>query len=345
MDTEIETQETNYSEKPVNINEQLTWGKLFILGLVSVSLCSFAPLSLFSPIPMATAFLLYGRQKGFILAGVTSVLIFLLGTYQPFFYDILVLYVGAAIYGSLISEVIFRKYHPVRGMVIAAGIILGGLLSFYMLANLVVEDFSFKEQVEKSVMMSLENVKKAKIEIETAGGDEARLLNDLLEKPEVLISQIMDWLPLATFMSTFLVLWVGLLAVLRNSLIWRGKLDYPFIAKDLLHFKVPDFFIWPLIIGLMLAIGENFIFGKEVWLGETGVFIGQNILYGLGIFYFFQGVGIYLDILSSMRIFGFLRSFLLIFTVFMAWRILVLVGILDLWIDFRKFFKRKNTKE
>ena len=43
-----------------------------------------------------------------------------------------------------------------------------------------------------------------------------------------------------------------------------------------------------------------------------------------------------------LKIFGFLRPLLVIFTVFMAARVIALVGVFDMWANFRRFLTHKN---
>lgn len=87
--------------------------------------------------------------------------------------------------------------------------------------------------------------------------------------------------------------------VLRNSVIWKQKISYPYSLRDIIEFKVPEFFVWPLIAGLALFLGG------EYFLGEKAEVIAVNILYCLSIFYFFQGFGVLADFLTHIRIVGF----------------------------------------
>jgi len=126
--------------------------------------------------------------------------------------------------------------------------------------------------------------------------------------------------------------------ILRNSLVWRIRHAYPFGLKDLVRYKVPDFFVWPLIAGLALFLGAEAI-------APWAEVLGGNILACLGIFFFFQGFGVFVDLLSFLGINGFFRSILIVSTVFMGWKVLVLAGLFDIWVDFRRFMKTKKNDE
>lgn len=97
--------------------------------------------------------------------------------------------------------------------------------------------------------------------------------------------------------------------------------------------------VYPVIVGLGLYVGSDY------GLFEKSEFWGGNILYCLAPFYFFQGLGVYLDFLSFLRVGGLIRSLFVFGTVLMGWRYLIVVGLFDLWINFRRFFKIDNDKE
>jgi Predicted membrane protein (DUF2232) len=127
--------------------------------------------------------------------------------------------------------------------------------------------------------------------------------------------------------------------ILRNSLFWRQKVKYPFGIRDFLRFKVPDYFVYPLILSLVLTLGGEYV------LGERGTLVGGNLLYCLGIFYFFHGLGIFVDLLDYLKVFGLLRTLMFAITFLFAWRVLVIAGVFDLWVNFRKFFNKSNISK
>ena len=94
--------------------------------------------------------------------------------------------------------------------------------------------------------------------------------------------------------------------------------------------------MWPLIGGLALAVGGDYLFGS------TGITIGANLLYCLSVFYFFQGFGIMSALLDHIKLKGFLRAMLTVSALVLAWRVLVIVGVFDNWVNFRKFLIDKS---
>ncbi len=62
-------------------------------------------------------------------------------------------------------------------------------------------------------------------------------------------------------------------------------------------------------------------------------------------FYFFQGFGLYISFLNFMGLGGFLRAVLVIATVITANEVLAIFGLFDMFVNFRKYMKRKDQGE
>lgn len=328
-----EYQSPNTGEQPL--------GKLAFLGVVTTALCGFPPFTLLAPVPLSLGFLLYGRGKGIILGVVVSLILFVMAHNFPQTFSLAgYASVFTLMYAVMVSETVFRKVSPVRGFLYSGAGMVAVLLFLWGLTA-VFSDFSVEKMVEKNVLQMVEQIKTGKnAELLKQGqGEEIRALQDIVNNPKTLIKKILSWMPAGIFISIFLSLWASFFLVLRNWPLWKAKREYPFTIRDLISFKVPDYFVWPLIVGLVL------MFGGEYVLGETGVIIGTNLLYCLGIFYFFHGFGVFLDFLNHINVFGFFRSFLVALTFLMAWRLLVFVGVFDMWVNFRRFFKKKDEKD
>jgi hypothetical protein len=104
----------------------------------------------------------------------------------------------------------------------------------------------------------------------------------------------------------------------------------------LLRFKVPEHVVFLLIIGLAVYLGADY------GLGSQAEVFGSNVLGCLAVLYFFQGFGIYNDYMAFLKMGPFLRMILTTLTVLFAWKMLVAVGVFDLWFNFRKFIKKQN---
>ena len=70
--------------------------------------------------------------------------------------------------------------------------------------------------------------------------------------------------------------------------------------------------------------------------------IGLTGLSTLGVFYFFQGFGIYLAFLDSFKVTGFVRTLLVVATVMMANKMIAIIGLLDMFLDFKKMINKND---
>jgi uncharacterized protein YybS (DUF2232 family) len=198
-----------------------------------------------------------------------------------------------------------------------------------------------KTELNNSVVKLLNMVKEQNKDNDAlnSGGDEARAFQDFISKPEELTNEIFVNLPAIIFVFAFFGLWVSLYMTLRNSVVWRYKNLYSYTLKDLINFRAPDFFVWPLIASLVCLVGADYGFPKMTEI------IGNNLLYCLGVFYLFQGFGVYNAFLQYLRIGGFIKTIFVVFTLVMAFKFLAILGMFDLWFDFRKFFTNSKKDE
>lgn len=316
---------------------EFSYGKLAFLGMLTIFLCYLGPLSLFAPVPLAMAILLYGRAKTALVFVFGIVALTVISFKATFAIAIGVMFVFAYLFSNLIAEIIIRDVNPVYGLFRAGGIMVVLCLVIFGLFT-VTSDVSLSSLVNTEVLKLLATLKTDNADKLAAGGADARVIKDLLERPQDLVDSIVNWAPAYIFSGIFIGLWASLFVVLRNALVWKRKQAYHYTVRDLLEFKTPEYLVIPLIIGLLLFLGGDYV------LGDLGEVIGGNILYCLGVFYFFQGFGVFSDFITHLKIFGFFRSLMIILTVFMAFRVLVVVGVFDLWLNFRKFFKKSNNE-
>jgi hypothetical protein len=313
-----------------------SWGKLIFLGIISLALCNFGPLSIFAPVPLSIAILLYGFKKSAALALGCLSFLFLISLKIPESSVVIGLYVFAIIYSLLIIRVITAGQKPVEGIMRNGGMFLLAIFLFLGVYELLGEK-SIVVIVQETVEKTLNTVKTENVNLLNSGTEQARILQDLIEKPKAVTKDIFHWAPAAIFSMVFLSLWASLLMVLRNALIWKKVTPYPYSMNDLIKFRMPYQSVWVLIVGLVLTLAGDYTH-ELIAVG------GVNILYCLGVFYFFSGLGVFLDLLTHIRFFGFIRTFTVIFTIFLGWQLITLIGVFDTWFNFRKFFKRKNDE-
>ncbi|WP_412471947.1 DUF2232 domain-containing protein [Halobacteriovorax sp. RT-1-4] len=321
--------------------DNFTIGKLLFLCVVSLILSVAYPLGVFSPLPVAFAFLIYGNLKTLVTFGVTIVLCFVAAQSNDNFLILAnsayVLFY-AVIIGYLSAATILRNEDPVKGLLKRGFILL--LVIFGLLGTIeVIFPSTISTTITTSVNEGLSQLKNSPDykELIARGGEVAATYQSVFENPEDIIKRIYQWGFSVIFVSTFFILWLTVFMLLRNAKLWKMLHGYKFGLKHFVRFQVPEYFALIVVIGLALFLGGEYIGGEIVEV------IGLNILLCLGIFYFFQGMGVYLDFLKYIKVTGFVRSILAIMTIFFAHRFIAIVGLLDYWVNFRRFFK--NNKE
>ena len=317
------------------------FGLLIFLQIFAVILCFGGPLSIFAPVPIILSLLVFGRAPALLFAGIFAALIWYGSSKFPtesglFLNSIHLVAVVSAIF---IAEIIFRNTNPVKGLIIA-GFVFVTVVAGVLISSEKIGNYKIKDQIGNAVDQVVKTIKDNNKEIIEQGNEEARRLKSLISNQNEIVEEIMKYMPSIVFVTSFFALWVSLYAVLRLSKVWRYKILYSFGTRDLITFKTPEYFVYPLIIALVMVVGAYYEVGPT-WLEV----VGGNILYCLGIFYLFQGFGIFYDFLTFARIGGIFKSAIMAFVLMASFKFLAIVGMFDLWFDFRKYFTKKNNDE
>ena len=207
---------------------------------------------------------------------------------------------------------------------------------WFLLAKLSM-DISFSDHIAASIKDSLNKIYLTNKEyFDATSGEEVVFWKEMFANPEMLVKKVIWWLPGIFFISGYFVVWLTLSLTLQYRALWRDKFSYPYTIRDLMNFTTPEWFVYVLIGGLLMAFGGNTL---QIELLES---VGSNVLISLGLFYFFEGIGIVHDFLRVIRILAPFRTLMLVMIVMSAWRMLVLVGLLNYWVNFRKLMKKKR---
>lgn len=313
-------------------------GRYFFLGIASLVLCVSLFMSVFTPVPLTMAIVLYGRVKGILLGLLGIAASWGLARLGVFPGTILIgLYALGIIFALIIAEIILRKIPPMKG-IISFGFGLLFLLSGVVFYSVATKKVDFRGLILEQVKVVANEVQAKKQEYIAQGGEESREMVDFMSQPELVVNEVIQTLPSTIFMGIFFGLWINMFIILRSQGLMFRDLEYPHTEKTFLEFTMPDWVIWVVIPSLVLAL-----WGKEygAWYEATGM----TFLKCLGLFYFFHGFGIYLEFMSNVGLFGFFRTFLILFTVVTASWAISLVGLFDTWFNFRKFFKKNTNNE
>nr|MBF0222119.1 DUF2232 domain-containing protein [Desulfobulbaceae bacterium] len=102
------------------------------------------------------------------------------------------------------------------------------------------------------------------------------------------------------------------------------------------HFKLPDHFVWPVILGGVL------LFTSTGWLKAAGL----NLLLVFGSLFFIQGLSVLITFFSKWSVPKLVRILILFFLIIQAYGflLLALLGIAEIWANFRKPVDEINNK-
>jgi MFS family permease len=317
---------------------QLSTARLLLLGASSVVLCLSFVMAVFAPFPMALAVILYGRLRGLLLS--------LAGLLVTFGYVLLskgdmtlvVFYGTVILFGFGIAEIVSRGIPPVRGIVIFGlsfiGVVLGGFGLMLNGLKITPKDF-----VMDQLTKSWPEISKHRDLIAKSSEENALEVLQLLDKPELIASEMINTFPSYFFMGVFIMLWMNMFMVLKSRRLLYSGDDYKYSEKNLSNFRVPFGLVIVLAFGLALA----------VWGGELGSevyeIVGLTIIKCLGVFYFFQGFGVFTELLNFAGLFGFFRVIIVVLTIFMGSYLVAVAGLFDNWFDFRKYFVKRKTED
>ena len=277
----------------------------------------FSLLSFLSPVPLAVAILIHGRRPVLSLTAVMIVFLAMLGGW--FASNVTMMVVASiitAFYALLMAVIIESDIHPVKGIFYVGTVfvaILWSIIGGFELA--------FEGGVEQHLSLFVENSLKQ--------------VPDKSISAESLLNYIRTMGPVYVTIAPFLTLWACFLLTLRNSRFWQHKVTYSYSNRDIISFRTPDRLIYFLLLGLSMSLLGSYLQIAKVPL------IGNILLGFVGVFYFFQGLGVFLDSLNYFKVGSVMRTFFLFFVILLAQIWLAVLGVLDTWFDFRKFFNKK----
>ncbi len=315
---------------------------MLMLGGFSVLLCLSILMSIFTPYPLGLSSIVHGRTKGFVTIGIAGLLCFgvlSLGVSDPdFYFFYLTTFCVSLVIALGLVEIIKREINPFIG-ILALGVCItigaaGGIVSYLdhvdkSLNTVVIEEIKKRQLVLEELKAANTKEEKAEVPFE---------LEALLAQPEVVAEALVKQLPATFLVWVFVMLWVNLFLMLKSHRIMAGTKNYSYNEMHLLSFKMPDKGVWFVIVFLVMGA-----FGEQVnpWLST----VGTTLLHVIGVFYFFQGFGIYLAFLDFVRLTGVMRTVLVVLTVMSAGQILAVIGLADMFIDFRKLMKKNKLGE
>ncbi len=294
-----------------------------IVSLVIVTLISIPVINritmIFVPLPIIYCLARTGRQSGLILLGLALILVYLamnfLGT--VFFFPAVFL---LATLGVIISELLKKNLKIELMIVTAAAIFLlaAAITLVYLGAG---EDLSFidllKNYLSLYIKASLETVSQLNLNEEQL----AALRDSTREIVETFLL-IFPALVLVSTVFTVLANLMGALFVFEKTKMSRP--DY----GDLSRWRPPEKLVW-----LLIGSGALILFP---WDG--GKVLGLNALIIVIFIYLLAGLAVAEHLLSKLNISEYFRYILYLFIFIEQFLLIIFValGLIDIWVNFRK---------
>ena len=306
------------------------WCVVMILALAEAA--HFIPLFVFLmagmvPFPALILRLKQGAVDGRWTTAAACLLIFILfsqsGTDR-------IIFAAMAVLGLLIGEGLDRQ--------LAIDVAIGGSaaivwIGFWLIVVIfsTLAGFSFFSTAEETMKQSLE-ITTSLYEQMNVPPDTIATLQQSMDRIAFVLVRL---LPGFSMMSLLFVGWVQLFLVRILGRKWLVTLGNTKIDAPLNQWRAPDLLIWILIgCGAMIMVPHPF-----------ARLIGINVLLPVLIVYMFQGIGIVSYLLEKTHAPRWLRVciYIAVFSQQIAMIIVMLLGIFDLWMDFRKTASKQDA--
>lgn len=322
-------------ERQLN-NGAESYKRLAALTVASLLLCLSFVMSFFTSFPVALASVLYGRRKGYGAVAFAWLISFALSFFALKEPALFTTYTGSVFVTVAVVEIVLRGASPMKGIVVS-GIALIAILFGLILAGLDAANTTPKKFVMDQIATYKAQIEESLDKSSSASSSEIVEVKALLSNPEKMAQEILYKAPGYMAMGVFIILWANVFMLLKLKRTVLGRRD-AYTDWDLVQFKCPEQLIWAVVACLALIL-----FGDQV--GPVAEEAGLTGIKVLGVFYFFQGFGLYLSFLNFMGLGGFLRAVLIIATVITANEVLAIFGLFDMFVNFRKYMKRKDQGE
>jgi uncharacterized protein YybS (DUF2232 family) len=284
----------------------------------------------FTPLPLLYYFSKFGRGGGGVVFFLSAVLVSIILGFVHTEWHLLV-YLAMGLIGISLSEIFRRRSSVEAAVIFPVALILGLFLLFLGYQSHVSGQMPWS-LVEKNIGAVIqENIQY--YESQGLSQEMIGMIKSDLPKITELFTMIFPAVFLITIALTVIVNVISGKAFLQLR-----QLPYPDFG-DLSAWKAPEKLIWLFILsGICIVVAM--LVPAPPWIETAGL----NVLIICLFVYLLQGFAIVAYLFKERRVPWFFRYafYLLVFTIQYLILIVAMVGLFDLWIDFRKLIRKKD---
>lgn len=297
-------------------------GSVFVILLASWAL---GPFFIFIiPLPFLYYSSKLGYRQGLKLIGLTLLIVFVVGKFTGINHLFFII-VELSLLGLLMSEIYRKNLGFEKTILLGTGLML--IISFLILFLTAKSNNTGPlELIRHSLKSEIQNFMQASKEY---GHD----LDKVMINEALLIKTALVTFPSFFIMGTGFVVWLNI--ILSKPLFKLTKMEYPTFGP-LDRWKTPDILIW----GVITAGFASFFLSSDLRL------VAINTLIVLGIVYAFHGLSIMIFYFNKYQLSLFARIAIYFLSINLFWVFipsLIMAGIFDQWVDFRKIFKSTKS--
>lgn len=303
----------------------------FIAGIILSSsfflAASFIPIAgsvffILTPLPILYYYTKTGRIKGWGIFIISLALVSLFLAFSSSLSTLPLLFISGFL-GIILSEILHKNYSIEKTILYPVTVLIALWLTFIISLSVILEKQPWhliEDYIGKNIQESINFYTQLDIPAE-----QIAQIKDNFKEITLFFTNIF---PALFLISVAFTVWVNTLAA--KDIFHKSGLTYPDFG-NLSRWKASDGLIW-----ILIASGAMLLTPVE-WVK----FIGLNVLIVCLFVYLLQGLSIISFIFKTKNVHRLFRilCYFLLFTLQYVILAVIAVGVVDLWVDFRKFVK------
>ena len=165
----------------------------------------------------------------------------------------------------------------------------------------------------------------------------------LIENSDLFTKQLIFLIPSYLIVAYYVLAYFTIFFTSRLGHLTGLTLKPKWADSIVLGYRNPDWSIISVILVLAWYLFSDMLPLSPFWK-ENGMLLGSSLINVIGVFFFFQGFVVTVQFFDHWGIKGIVRTIVLFLIFVLALRAVVLLGLIDMWFDFRKKYVKRNSK-